>query len=212
VLLREAQAVVCLSANHLYALSDAVPPEKLYLLGGGIADPYGGDLAAYETVASQIAAALPPLHAAIQAACTVRDTRWEDLAVIAALEADAFSEPRSLPMLELEYAWENNHFLTAEADGKVVGYLSYQTAADEASILDFTVAQDRRGQGIGSKLMARMEASAALQGCLTVWLEVRASNPARKLYRARSYRKAQVRKGMYSKPAEDGIVMALTVQ
>lgn len=60
--LEAADMVLCMSGTQLRALQGQVAPEKLDTLarfagpGGNVADPYGGDQAAYERCADQIMA------------------------------------------------------------------------------------------------------------------------------------------------------------
>lgn len=51
---------VCMSVQHILMLGD-VPGEKVRLLGGGIKDPYGGDLNTYRVCAANIIEALDDL-------------------------------------------------------------------------------------------------------------------------------------------------------
>lgn len=52
---------VCMSTRHILFLGDAIPEEKIRLLGGGIADPYGADLNTYRVCAAHITQALDDL-------------------------------------------------------------------------------------------------------------------------------------------------------
>jgi ribosomal protein S18 acetylase RimI-like enzyme len=70
----------------------------------------------------------------------------------------------------------------AELDGEPVGHalciLGFSTfyAAPVCNVHDFSVLAIARGQGLGHRLMAAVEAEAKLRGCAKVTLEVREDN------------------------------------
>jgi GNAT superfamily N-acetyltransferase len=85
--------------------------------------------------------------------------------------------------------------LVADNDGGVVGYAAgtVEEAIDEAIpyfyILDLSVAQTMRGQGIGSALMGAMEAFARGKGYTRLMVGVLASNTrAHQLYQRLGFR------------------------
>lgn len=57
-ILDETDKFVCMTNEHAASLSLYVPSEKIVVLGGGIADPYGGDLETYILCANSIRTAL----------------------------------------------------------------------------------------------------------------------------------------------------------
>lgn len=56
--LDETDRFVCMTPEHAASLALYVPREKLTVLGGGIPDPYGGNLETYLTCANSIKTAL----------------------------------------------------------------------------------------------------------------------------------------------------------
>lgn len=56
--LDETDKFVCMTPEHAASLALYVPREKLIVLGGGIPDPYGGNLETYLTCANSIKNAL----------------------------------------------------------------------------------------------------------------------------------------------------------
>lgn len=135
--------------------------------------------------------------------CYVRPALLSDAAAIAALESDCFSLPRLRPQIEREIG----NFLVAEADGAFLGYIDAQTVLDEGYIGNIAVIPESRGQGAGRALLRSLiEQHRGVLSFLT--LEVRESNlPARRLYESEGFRVVAVRRGMYEKPKEDGILM-----
>lgn len=57
-ILDETDKFVCMTAQHASSLSLYVPQEKIIILGGGIPDPFGGDLETYMICANSIKNAL----------------------------------------------------------------------------------------------------------------------------------------------------------
>ena len=78
--------------------------------------------------------------------------------------------------------------LLAESHGKWVGvavcFVGFSTfqARPRLNIHDLAVSPGHRGQGVGEALLKAIDRLAEAEGCLTVTLEVRADNPARRLY------------------------------
>ena len=60
-ILRKADLVVCMTKKQYEMLNAILPEEKIYLLGGGIADPYNQDLDVYRKCAKKIERSLPAL-------------------------------------------------------------------------------------------------------------------------------------------------------
>lgn len=58
---RDADMIVCMTQEHYDVLNSIIPEEKLYILGGGIDDPYGCDLEVYRACAEKIKNSLPAL-------------------------------------------------------------------------------------------------------------------------------------------------------
>ena len=57
-ILDETDKFVCMTPEHASSLSMYVPSEKVIVLGGGIPDPFGGDLELYIKTANYIRTAL----------------------------------------------------------------------------------------------------------------------------------------------------------
>ena len=77
----------------------------------------------------------------------------------------------------------------AHVAGQLVGFGIMQYADDEAHLLLFAVRPLQRRSGIGSKLLAWLEATAVVAGIEMIFLEARSSNAAaRAFYTANGYR------------------------
>jgi ribosomal protein S18 acetylase RimI-like enzyme len=80
--------------------------------------------------------------------------------------------------------------LVADLDGDLVGRITVDTAGRQADISGFVVVEDRRRQGIGTRLMDAAEAQAKRRRCRRLRLTVAKDNePAIALYVARGYRR-----------------------
>lgn len=90
----------------------------------------------------------------------------------------------------------------------VIAFLVLWFAADEAELADVAVAEEHRGRGLGALLVDRAIERARARDAGSLFLEVRASNDkALALYRSRGFHVISVRRGYYSKPPEDALVM-----
>jgi ribosomal-protein-alanine N-acetyltransferase len=87
----------------------------------------------------------------------------------------------------------------------VASWLAEETAAE---IEGLVVAEKYRRQGIGSALIGACMAWAAKSGASSMRLEVRASNAAAlALYHRRGFSAAGRRRGYYSTPTEDAVLL-----
>ncbi|MCL2530922.1 MAG: ribosomal protein S18-alanine N-acetyltransferase [Oscillospiraceae bacterium] len=206
-LLHWADAIVCLARNHALAVADHVPHSKLHLLGGGIADPFGGTLEDYRACAAQMQAAMPALLRNLQCMAQIVPTQATHLPALAQLELVAES------VLREKLALETCHMLTALIDGEIAGNIYVDEIAGVADINNLAVFAGYQRQGIANRLLAQAELGAALRGCTHVHLDVRESNAAaRALYASRGYQEVGSRPSYYSKPTEDAILMTLEIQ
>lgn len=104
-------------------------------------------------------------------------------------------------------------YIVAETGAGVAGYACLDMAADgEADLQMIAVRADRRGQGIGTRLLAELIALAAARECRGVFLYVRGSNTrARDLYRRTGFTETGVLPGFYQPSGADAIVMRLPI-
>ena len=91
-------------------------------------------------------------------------------------------------------------------DDKIIGYLDYSLIYDRMEIDNFSVLEEYRKQGIGTKLMSYLISIAIEYRVINITLEVRVSNEnAIKLYKKFGFREVALRKFYYGD--EDGILM-----
>ena len=97
-------------------------------------------------------------------------------------------------------------------DGEVLGYAVLMLAADEAHLLNLSIAADCQMRGYGSLLLLRVCELARDQGARLIFLEVRPSNAAGlRLYARHGFRQAGIRREYYPAPAgrEDALIFRL---
>jgi ribosomal-protein-alanine N-acetyltransferase len=98
--------------------------------------------------------------------------------------------------------------LTAELNGKICGFLVARIIGDEAEILNMAVDPSHRRNGIGSALLTAAISAAQARNAQNIYLEVRESNSAAiGFYRQHGFEKASERRGYYSSPTENAVVM-----
>ena len=101
----------------------------------------------------------------------------------------------------------------AEEEGIVCGLVAFRTMADEAEILNLAVDSTRRRRGIGSRLMKDALAACKAAGVRKIFLEVRDSNQAAQIFYLRmGFTEVGRRRQYYSRPLEDALVLARTVE
>ncbi len=137
------------------------------------------------------------------------DTRPEQLDDILLMERQCFSVPWTREQLAAQLSDSMHIFLAAEDEnGRVVGYVGLMYVLDEGYISNVAVSPSRRREGIADMLLAELYARAKEKKLSFLTLEVRESNiPARSLYKKHGYTEVGRRKGYYSLPKEDAVLM-----
>lgn len=140
---------------------------------------------------------------------SIRRAQAADLSAVAAIEAQAFSNPWPPETLLSLMARGRVLLLVAEdpEDG-VVGYAVSWWVLDQAELANLAVRQDHQGRGIGSALLDGILAEIREKGVESVFLEVRVSNErARGLYLSRGFTQIAVRADYYENPREDARIL-----
>jgi ribosomal-protein-alanine N-acetyltransferase len=99
--------------------------------------------------------------------------------------------------------------------GELIGYFVLMVAAQEAHLLNLSIAAPRQRRGHGSDLLREAADLARRLGARNVFLEVRPSNRgAQALYTRFGFRKIGTRRGYYPAHAgrEDAIVLTLPLK
>lgn len=140
----------------------------------------------------------------------IRKMTEADVPQVAEIERRSFSMPWSedafLDSLSYSYA----HFLVAEEEERIMGYVGMYVSLDEGEITNVAVHPDCRGKGVAQALMREMQREAEQLSVPRILLEVRVSNAdAIHVYEKSGYTELGVRKNFYEKPKEDGLLMEL---
>ena len=135
------------------------------------------------------------------------------LDAVAALERICFSKPWPKSMLEDELYNPNVSLVVAEGeDGSVLGYGEIGVVLDEGCLEKIAVDPAYRRQGVAEAILsAYLRFGRAKLAFLT--LEVRASNEAAiGLYEKLGFKEVGRRRGYYTEPKEDAILMTVYFQ
>lgn len=128
-----------------------------------------------------------------------------DFPDIIRIERDSFDEP--WPPAAFDGMFKHPNYGVALGD-ELIGFILYNRVEDEAVITNFAVLKAHRGKGHGEYLLDQSMRSLRKKGCDRFYLEVRKSNDvAISLYHKYGYQSLGIRKGYYSSPTEDAVVM-----
>jgi ribosomal-protein-alanine N-acetyltransferase len=146
----------------------------------------------------------------------LRLTRLDDraaLEAVLAVDAESFAHPWSRAMYEEDLANAHSQIWLAVAGESVVGYCAVWFVADELHINNVAVRRAWRRRGIGARLVRHVLALAADRGAARALLEVRRANTgALALYQGLGFTLVGTRRGYYSDPVDDALVMIAPIQ
>lgn len=139
--------------------------------------------------------------------------RGADLAAVAQLERALYAFPWSIGNFRDSVSAGYDCWTVAHGE-TVIAYAVLMIALDESHLLNFAVAPEWQGQGIGGAFLDHMIQVARDAGCQIVYLEVRPSNlAARHLYRKLGFQQIAIRPEYYPAHAgrEDALFLGLTL-
>ena len=100
---------------------------------------------------------------------------------------------------------ENSFIYAYLVDEKVCGYLMVLDSIDVYEILAIATVEEYRNKGIAQELLDKIKTK-------DIFLEVRKSNEkAINFYKKNNFKQISIRKGYYSDPTEDAIIMKMEV-
>lgn len=132
-----------------------------------------------------------------------------DLDGVLEIEQLSFTNPWTREMYESELAHSRVSRVYVLRDaGRLLGFCSLWLILDELHINNLAIHPDARGQGLGTRLLARVLEEGAREGARRATLEVRRSNEAaRRLYRRMGFELVGTRRNYYSSPVEDALIL-----
>ncbi len=142
---------------------------------------------------------------------TLREMQVDDIDAVMEIEKDLFPDPWTAEGFLTFLMRDDAVFLVIEENRKQKEILAYAGALlvlDECDITNVAVRRDRQKEGIGGFLMEGMSRLLSERGIRKIHLEVRSSNAsAIRLYERKGFVRDGLRKGYYTGPVEDAILM-----
>ena len=129
---------------------------------------------------------------------------------VIAIEESSFTNPwtRDMYLAELENRGVSYIYLAQAPDGTIAGFCSFWRVLDELHINNLAVLPAYRSLGAATALLSYVLAEGTRLGARRATLEVRRSNEtARRLYERFGFSIAGVRRGYYTRPDEDALVL-----
>lgn len=138
----------------------------------------------------------------------IRAMEIADVAEVAQIEKESFSQPWSEQDFEEMLAADYAYYYVAEENGIVIGCCGVRDIAGEGEITNVEVAPLYRRQRVGRKLLEFTLQEATKLGIKECTLEVRVSNqPAIRLYESLGFHGEGIRPDFYEQPKEDALIM-----
>lgn len=141
---------------------------------------------------------------------TITELEYKDLDSIEALELLCFSCPWSRQAFEDELNNPLATYLVVRESNNIIAYGGVWIIAGEGHITNIAVHPDFRRQGIAAMVLKRLFEMARQNRLELLTLEVRKNNlAARGLYEKHGFIKVGERRGYYSLPNDDAVLMTL---
>jgi [ribosomal protein S18]-alanine N-acetyltransferase len=137
-------------------------------------------------------------------------TDRRDIDAVLAIEQASFTSPwtKEMYLAEFENRGISFFYLAKARNGEIVGFCSFWRVLDELHINNLAVLPQHRRTGVATALLSRVLGDGARLGARRATLEVRHSNtPAQRLYERFAFAVAGVRRGYYTSPVEDALVL-----
>lgn len=142
----------------------------------------------------------------------VRNAIETDIDAIAMLESVTFSDAWTTEGIYDAFCQKQAFIVSAEKDGKVIGYCIVYFVLDEAEVARIAVDASCRRQGVGRELLDCVQQMCHEKAISHLLLDVRESNDtARAFYRDYGFGIDGVRKNFYDSPKENAVLMSMTI-
>lgn len=140
----------------------------------------------------------------------IRRASTDDVDEIYTLQKNAFlTEWWDKKTIEEDLQDNQKLYYVMQEDFGIIGFVSFLKSLDEADLLQIVVHDAHVSQGKGTKLLCYALEELKMQGIKKVFLEVRASNPAKQFYLNNGFLPLSIRKKYYGN--EDAIVLVKNI-
>jgi ribosomal-protein-alanine N-acetyltransferase len=137
-------------------------------------------------------------------------TSRDDIDAVLAIEEASFTSPwtKEMYLAEFENAGISHFYLAKTPRGEIIGFCSFWRVLDELHINNLAVAPEHRRARVATALLGKVLEDGAKMGAERATLEVRHSNTtAQRLYERFQFTVAGIRRGYYTNPVEDALVL-----
>ena len=206
--IKSADKIICMTEQHRQMLIlFGASPDNVYVLNGGISDPFGLSVETYRKCRDDIFSGIDALiEQGFFSDITVTRAQACDCAVIADIERQSFSDPWSEKSIT-ESLNAGTEFYIARINHTFAGYMGISKIAGEGYVTNVAVLPPFRRKGIGETLL-RYVISGSMSELEFISLEVRVSNEAAvSLYKKLGFETVGMRKRFYTNPVEDALIM-----
>ncbi len=208
---QNADAIICMTESHKQLLiASGVEQKRIFVLSGGIADPFGCDIDTYRKCRDNIFDGIDDLiKTGFFNNVKISLASSDDISDIASIETQCFSTPWSKNAIR-ESMNANTLFYVSRVGDSLAGYMGISKVAGEGYVTNIAVLPEFRRRGIGNKLLQYVidDCNAELE---FISLEVRVSNNAAiSLYKKLGFEQVGLRKRFYTHPDEDALIMTKT--
>ena len=136
----------------------------------------------------------------------VREMENADIDAVNTLEQRCFTDSWSEAMISNMFSNSYDKVYVLENEGEVIGYVNTRDIGGDVDLMCICIKPEEQGKGYANLLMDRI----MKDPYSTMMLEVRESNEkAIALYEKYGFEKYARRKGYYSSPDEDAIIMRI---
>ncbi len=129
---------------------------------------------------------------------------------VLAIEQASFTNPWTRAMHEADLARGDvsRVLMARDETGRAIAFCSFWVVLDELHLNNLAVLPDRRRAGVASQLLQAVLVEARRLGAVRATLEVRRSNEgAIRLYSRWGFLLSGVRRGYYTAPEEDALIL-----
>lgn len=139
---------------------------------------------------------------------TIRRMIISDLEEVTSLESVIFGTHPDVENYKKSCLRSENVYMIAKNNSEIIAYCTIVTSYETADLCNIAVKEGYRRSHIAQKLLSECILCCVAIGVERILLEVRNDNiPALKFYTKMNFKKIGIRKGYYSNPYADAVIM-----